>query len=123
MDKDIRYAQKRVDESWKEQMARDKDTTDSRHAKPKPVTNEPPPTAKKFLGFLNSLGVQALFHLGEIPNPETHQKEVNLEAAREIIDLLLEIKRKTEGNLSAEEKHFFDTFLPEVQMKFAAQSV
>ena len=60
-----------------------------------------------------------MMHLGEIPNPETQKREVNLEAAREIIDLLGQLKEKSQGNLSAEEMDFFNSLLPELQLKFS----
>ncbi|MBI3313315.1 MAG: DUF1844 domain-containing protein [Candidatus Omnitrophica bacterium] len=114
MDKDIRFSNKRVDESYKEQAARDKGTSGS--GSPPQSTAK---TSKIFLNFVTSLGYQALIHLGDMPNPETNARETNLEAAREIIDLLTEIKLKTEGNRSPEEAKFFDSVLPELQIKFA----
>ena len=117
-EKDIRFTDKRVDESWKEQTAREKaKAPDPQASAAGPRANTE--TSKLFLGFLNSLGIQAMFHLGEIPHPETHQKEIRLDGAREIIDLLVEIKKKTQGNLSSEEKQFLDSLLSELQLKFA----
>lgn len=109
-DKDIHFSQKKIDESWKEQAAKVKGESPE---VPKPETS------KVFLNFLTSLGLQVLIHLGEISNPETQQHAVNLDAARDIIDLLLQIKVKSKGNLSAEEADFFQTFLPGLQLKFA----
>ncbi|MBI3306925.1 MAG: DUF1844 domain-containing protein [Candidatus Omnitrophica bacterium] len=125
MDKDIRFSEKRVDENFKEQAAREKGTPTAQPRRPSEPSSDARPnassqkTSKNFLNFVTSLGYQALIHLGDMPNPETNEREPNLQAAREIIDLLAEIKIKTEGNLSPEEARFFDSVLPELQLKFS----
>ncbi len=117
-EKEIRFTEKKVDESWKEQTSRDKEISAKSR---QPETRKPvaAKTSKPFLNLLTSLGIQAMMHLGEIPSPDTRLKEPNLEAAREIIDLLLAIKEKTEGNLSPEEKEVLESLIPELQMKFS----
>lgn len=89
---------------------------DSSAPKPQQKANV---TSKNFLNFVTSLGLQAMMLLGEIPNPETNVREINLEGAKEVVDLLIELKGKTQGNLSEDEKQFFDRFLPELQLKYA----
>ena len=129
MEKDIRFTEKKVDENWKEQTSKEKGKIvppggGAAQSSPQSKADEKPSaaaTSKIFLNLLSSLGVQAMMHLGEIPNPETREKEINLEAAREIIDLLAELRKKTTGNLSAQETEFFSQVLPELQMKFAKQ--
>lgn len=119
-DKEIKFTEKKVDDSWKDQVSRDKGAVPP----PPPPSSSPKPsapkqTSKPFMNLLSSLGYQAMFHLGEIVNPETQQAEINLEAAKEIIDLLTAVKEKTAGNLSPEEQHVFQTLLPEIQLKFS----
>ena len=58
-------------------------------------------------------------HLGEVPNPATQEREVNLEVAQEMIGLIQSIKEKTLGNTSAEETELLLSLLSELQMKFA----
>lgn len=117
-DKDIRISQKKVDESWKDQIEKDR----QRFApSPAPSTSEKtsatePVTSKVFLSFINSLAYQVLYHLGEIP--EASVGEVNLDAAREMIDILVTLQSKTQGNLSKQEAAAFKTLIPELQMKF-----
>ena len=41
-----------------------------------------------FSGFILSLNTSALIHLGEIPDPESKQRLVNLPAAKHTIDIL-----------------------------------
>lgn len=119
-DKEIRFTEKKVDESWKEQIVREKDPVNlaqnaaSSPARPQPVTS------KAFINLLTSLGYQALMHLGEMPdaNPE----EISLPAAKEIIELLITVKQKTEGNRSADESKVLEQLIPELQLKFAQKA-
>jgi len=124
-EKDIRFTQKKIDESWKEQAALDKGSDSASSGPKKDPTSSAtsqtaqPKTSKPFMNLITSLGLQAMIHLGEVPNPETQKNEVNLEAAREVIDLLQAVHEKTTGNVSQEETKFLEQLVPELQMKFA----
>lgn len=115
MDKDIRFSGKKIDDDWKEQVAREKGTEREKLDTSRDPSSEP----SILLNFLTSLGVQAMIQLGELAHPETKKQEINLDAAREIIDLLVVLKDKTKGNTSKEEAEFFAAALPELQIKFA----
>lgn len=128
-DKDIHFVDKKVDESWKEQAAREKDTTPLSAGKaPQDEKTSPsaaakrPPTSVPFLNLLKSLGYQAMIHLGELPHPETGKPEPDLASARETIDLLLALKARTEGAASLEEMQILQGILPELQLKFAEKT-
>ncbi|MGH7884551.1 MAG: DUF1844 domain-containing protein, partial [Thermodesulfobacteriota bacterium] len=56
-----------------------------------------------FSGFILSLNASALIHLGEIPDPGSMEREVNIAAAKHTIDILELISEKTKGNLTKEE--------------------
>lgn len=112
--KDIRFSDKKIDEGWKEQVATKAEVASSQA--------RTPVTSKVFLNLVQSVGVQALMHLGAMPDPITHETGVNLEAAKATIDVLVALKDKTAGNLSPEEKQFLDSLLSELQVKFS-QSV
>jgi hypothetical protein len=119
-DKDIRFTEKKVDESWKEQA---ESLKKAKAAPPKPAEkSKPAETSKTFLSLVQSLGYQALMNLGEIPNPMTQQTELNPEGAKEAIDLLIALREKTHGNLSDDEKKMLETLLTQLQIKFS-QSV
>ncbi len=45
-----------------------------------------------------------MFHIGEIPNPETGKTEKNLPLAKQSIDIIEMLKEKTKGNLDPEEE-------------------
>ena len=127
-EKEIKFTEKKVDSSWKDQVSREKGNAPVSQPIAQPTAASArasgplSKTSKPFVNLLSSLGYQAMFHLGEISNPETQQPEVNLEAAKEIIDLLSSIKEKSEGNLSPEESEIFRTLLPELQLKFSQKA-
>lgn len=124
MNKDIRFTEKKIDENWKEQIqqapgAQESKARTSSEGKQPSAEKCQPKTSTIFLNFVTSLGIQALISLGEMPDPQTQMLNPNLDAVKEILDLLIQIKEKTDGNLSEEEKKFFFSFLPELQLKFA----
>ena len=113
--RDIRFSQKKVDDSWKEQA---KPAVDSRPGKGEGSSRKNM-SSKPFLNLISSLGYQALIHLGEIEDPSSGQREVNLEAARQTIDLLVALNEKSQDHLSSEESQAFQTLLPDLQMRFS----
>jgi hypothetical protein len=60
--------------------------------------------------------------LGEQPDPLTGERQVHLEAARETIDILMLLRQKTRGNLSAEESNLLDRMIYELQMKYSQKT-
>ena len=62
--------------------------------------------------------MQALLLMGEIKAPGAEKIEVNLEAAQELIDLLVMLRGKTKGNLSQEEDKMLNTLIAEIQLKY-----
>lgn len=123
MDKDIRFTDKKVDESWKAQADKEKGLADPVKPNAESTSNSSKEntTSKPFLNLISSLAYQAMMHLGESPEGVPEDAEVNLEAAKEIIDLLGEVKVKSEGNRSAEEDQVLSSILPELQLKFSKQ--
>ena len=109
MDKEIHFTQKHVDEFWKEDIARSKSDRENEPGGPFPLT---------FSGFVTSLGIQALIKLGELKAPGTEKVDLDLEAVRETIDLLLILKEKTKGNLTSEEESLLGSLIADLQMKF-----
>lgn len=111
MEKEVRFTEKKVDQSWKEEAARQK-------GEPQPEGRPPLSLA----AFLTSLGYQTLMQLGELPHPETKERHFDLEAAKETIDLLILLESKTRGNLTPEEDKLLKNLLPELQMKFVEKA-
>lgn len=71
-----------------------------------------------FTAFVMSLATTAAVHFGDVPDPATGQKQPNLPAASQMIDILAMLKDKTRGNLDAEETELVDTLLYELRMRF-----
>lgn len=72
--------------------------------------------------FLMSLSTQALLCLGEIPNPVTGDNETDLNAVRELIDIISMLQEKTRGNLDAAEARLFETVLFDLRLRFVEKA-
>jgi hypothetical protein len=57
------------------------------------------------------LATQSMINLGEIVDPLTKSISLNLPSAKIFIDLVEVLKKKTAGNLSAEEEKFIKDIL------------
>jgi len=71
-----------------------------------------------FLSFVLGLGTQALLHLGDMENPITHRVERDLEAAKQVIDLLGILREKTRNNLEPAEEALLDSTLYDLRMRY-----
>jgi hypothetical protein len=78
--------------------------------------------AQRFIEFVMMQAQNAALFLGQIPNPQTGEGEVNLDLARMFIDQLAMIQEKTRGNLSGEESTVLKTTLANLQMAFVEVS-
>lgn len=83
-------------------------------------TREEEVAAAHFKNLVLNLATTAAANLGEIPNPFSRQTEVELEGARQVIDLLSALQIKTRGNLTAEEKELMDSLLFDLRAKFVS---
>ncbi len=77
---------------------------------------------QRFIEFVMMQAQNAALFLGQIPNPQSGQGEVNLELARMFIDQLAMIQEKTRGNLSSEEAGVLRNTLANLQMTFVEVS-
>ncbi len=71
-----------------------------------------------FSTFVLSLNASALIHLGEIPDPHSKERSINLPAAKHTIEILEILKNKTKGNLEKEEEKLLDDVLFNLRMKY-----
>lgn len=78
--------------------------------------------AQRFIEFVMMQAQNAALFLGQIPNPQTGEGEVNLDLARMFIDQLAMIQEKTRGNLSSEESAVLKNTLANLQMAFVEVS-
>ena len=75
-----------------------------------------------FPTFIFSLNSSALVNLGIIEDPATNQKAKNLPIAKQTIDILGMIEKKTQGNLSDDEANMLKTMLYELRMLYVKES-
>lgn len=71
-----------------------------------------------FTTFVLSVSSAAFMGLGLTPKPGAENPEIDLELARQNIDLLEMIKEKTKNNLDADEQRLIDNLLFETRMRF-----
>ena len=71
-----------------------------------------------FASLILSLNTSALYHMGELPHPETGRKIVDRELAKHTIDTLTLLAEKTRGNLDPNEHVLLTRILYELKMRF-----
>ncbi len=86
------------------------------------TAQEKAPFQLDFSTFIMSLTSSAFYHLGDMPDPTTGQTETNLPAVQQTIDMLLMLKEKTNGNLTADEAKLLEQLVYELQMKYVAKT-
>jgi hypothetical protein len=84
--------------------------------KDSPQVDEQEPVA--FTSFVMSLATQVLVQLGEMPPPSGMEIPLDLEAARQTIDIMTMLQRRTRGNLSAEEARFMEEVLHSLRVSY-----
>ena len=106
-----------------EQETKDqKKQTDSSKEKETDKEKETEPFQVDFSTFIMSLTSSAFYHLGDMPDPSTGKKEVNLPAVQQTIDMLIMLREKTKGNLKEDEKKLLEQLVYELQVKYVAKT-
>ena len=82
----------------------------------------PPLPEVNFSSLIFSLSSSALLHLGEISDPQTNEKFVDLALAKHSIDIIAMLQEKTRGNVSEEEKNFLESMLADLRLRFVKAS-
>jgi hypothetical protein len=115
-----------VDEDWKSRVEAEKEALKEDDQKPTPAQSPPepvedhplpPPTLVDLAG---TLAMQAMIAMGIFANPLTGKAEVRIHHARHLIDTLDMLRKKTEGNRTAEETAALDQLLHELRLGFLA---
>ena len=75
-----------------------------------------------FSGFILSLNASALIHLGEIPDPQSKERALNLPAAKHTIDILELLIEKTTGNLTPDEQKLIEDVVYNLRMKYVKET-
>jgi len=78
------------------------------------------PEQTMFTDFVMQIASSAYIYLGMVEHPATRQRQVDMMAAKETIDLLIMLREKTNGNLSRGEERFFDELLSDLKTQFVS---
>lgn len=131
-------SEKRVDESWKEQVEKEKQTPQEKQssteatAQPiEPAAPEGEPVAvspegempqARFDLFISGLAMEAMVAMGDIPHPTTHQQTINLPQAKYLIDLIGIIEQKSQGNLTVDEEKLMKDAIYQLRMRYLSKA-
>ena len=89
---------------------------------PTPEEIEAAQDPASFLNFLMSIASNAASALGMMEHPVTHQRDVDLELGKHWIDVLGMLQKKTQGNLTPQEKQMLESLLADLRMQFVSLS-
>ena len=106
-------AKKKIDEAWKEAVSREKDASQG--------PNQAQVHEVTFGIFLSGLMMEALVSLGDLENPISKKKDINLNNAKFIIDTLGMLKDKTRNNLSKDEAEGLEAVLYDLRTRFVGK--
>ncbi|RJP68082.1 MAG: DUF1844 domain-containing protein [Candidatus Abyssobacteria bacterium SURF_17] len=115
--------EKKVDESWKEEISREKERTQQEQTKDASTRARAtqtgfPPMQASFATLITELAMQASLFMGDIPDPETNQPIEDLNRAKYLIDELGVLEQKTAGNLTPDEERALKNILFELRMRY-----
>ncbi|MBI4335299.1 MAG: DUF1844 domain-containing protein [Candidatus Omnitrophica bacterium] len=114
---DFEDKKRKVDETWKEAVEKEKTNADINSK-----IKEEYPQEVTFDLFLSSLMIEGLIALGDVENPNTKKKEVNLGQARYIIDVIGLLEEKTSNNATPDEKSAIEHMLYELRMRYVTKT-
>ena len=86
-----------------------------------PQSRDEQAASAQFVNLVRNLAATAAANLGEMPNPFTGQVEVDLDGARQVIDLLQALQIKTRGNLTGEESRLLESLLYDLKIAVVNQ--
>ena len=128
---------KRVDESWKEQVEREKTVEPAAAAsstpppvqqpgpsQPQPETRESQPESgdenpeARWDLFISGLAMESLIAMGDMVHPVTRKPAVDLRRAKYLVDLMGVLEEKTKGNLSVDEERLLTDALYQLRMRY-----
>ena len=73
-----------------------------------------------FMNFLMMLAQNAASTLGMVEHPVTHQRDVDVDAGKHWIDILGKLQKKTDGNLTPQEKRMLEGLLSDLRMQYVS---
>jgi hypothetical protein len=76
------------------------------------------PQDRTLIGLFMMLGSSALIALGEAPEPGLGQAQPNPQEAAALVDLLVLLREKTEGNRTPEENEVLGDLIYDLQLRY-----
>ena len=77
-------------------------------------------TERSLTGLFMMLASSAVVAMGAAPDPVSGQIRRDLEQATEVIDLLILLREKTEGNRTSEETRILDQLVYDLQLRYVS---
>ena len=91
-----------------------KDPSGAAAAAPRPAQAGP----SDFLQFIAQLATTAMASMGVLPQAQARGMQVNLQMAKDYLDIIAMLQTRTQGNLSAEEDSTLTRILADLRMQF-----
>lgn len=116
-----------VDESWKEQVEREKEALREQQQQAQ-ANSEAPDSLDDFIPeasfsvLVSLLGTQAMSALGLLADPQTGEAIPNRRLAKHFIDLIGTLEEKTNGNLSSDEAQVLRESLHQLRMLYVTMA-
>lgn len=107
---DLRQGEEASEKEKQKEAPPKREEKKEREAHPLPEVN--------FSSLIFSLSSSALFHIGEIADPQTGEKKKDLPLAKHAIDTIAMLKEKTEGNRTDEETKFVESILTDLRWRY-----
>lgn len=79
---------------------------------------EEPPLERSLEGLFLMLATSAMVALGEAPDPVTGEAHADPGHAAELVDLLVLLRERTEGNLTAPESQLLGELIYDLQLRY-----
>ena len=109
----------KVDEDWKQSVAEEKARARERQeAHAGKDAARPPLPEPSIQFFMAGLYAQTLVLLGEMENPATGRKTVDIQEAAYMVDTIAMLKDKTRGNLTPDEDAYVQNILTDLRMRY-----
>jgi len=87
-----------------------------------PEGNDNPLPRIDFSSFILSLYSSGLVQLGKVEDPSTKKKSINLDLAKDTIDMIAMLEEKTRGNLTKEEENLLKALLSEIRLAYVEET-
>ena len=86
------------------------------------ATPAQPEATALFSTFVMGLASASMIEMGLVEDPTSKQKRQDLSVAQHYIDILGMLQKKTQGNLSDDEKKLLDRILSDLRLQFVRLS-